>query len=194
MKEKEDIGKIIARRLEQESMVADEMLWQSIEASLDKKRKKRRWFLWSILLLFVGGFGSVLTFLPSEKHTTETLTAPESHSVETSSQTIEVPITISKEELANSTANKDDKTTDNHIIAVQEQPKKENRTKRVNTTKPDTTTVVTTTYHYYNNSTGEMMNTHKKETIDSILNSEKNVLDNGKIADSVQKKKSENRP
>jgi opacity protein-like surface antigen len=63
MKAEKDLGKLIRERLADTEVAPESNLWNAIEKSLERKRKRRLGFLWSLglLLLLLGAF-SVLRF------------------------------------------------------------------------------------------------------------------------------------
>ncbi len=63
MKAEKDLGKLIRERLADTEVAPESNLWNAIEKSLERKRKRRLGFLWSLgLLLLLSGAFSVLRF------------------------------------------------------------------------------------------------------------------------------------
>ncbi|MDC8003239.1 hypothetical protein POV27_04210 [Aureisphaera galaxeae] len=176
MNTKKDIGKLIAERLGEETVIADERQWDLIETRLNEKKKKRRWFLLGLLFLLLGGAGFLFLSDPSEKEIVVEPISSETEAAKNNPVSEDNKVTSISEEKEAEKENLEAIQESEPDVKVAEEKtsfKKKTKTAYKKPKLPDTTTVVKTTYHYYNMSTGEEINTDKKEVIDSLLHPEK---------------------
>lgn len=213
MKDREDIGSLFEKRLNDATKVPKKELWDKINETLEaEEKKKRRFFLFwltgggiaLLLILFMGikTIGNPFD-LPNENASERTTTentllknknaSKEDVSTSEAATVSEKPSEENSELQGTKTSEPSEETETITIDASEEKKNQEHvilkgSNKSVSEKKPfksetsgkkettfDENYTVTKTYHYYNSETDQTITTHNKKTIDSILNTVKQL-------------------
>ena len=187
MNHKEDIGKLFKQKLDNAAKELDVDLWDKIEATLDRRDRKRRrfFFFWigtgaatiMMLLLYINSVTSVKQDLIQDNTTNKIATKPlnEVPTISELNSEKNNAITI-LDTTAGDSLNKfvqkelNESISTENILATPKRslPYQNNETKEKDPFMDDSVTIKTT-YHYYNGSTKEMLETTDKSVIDSLL-------------------------
>lgn len=177
-----DIGNFIKEKLETAHRSPSDGLWDRVQSSLDRRRKRRTFFL-----LFASVAGIVLIILAvtlsGENDNTE-MSDPTSEIVETKNSvenpqennTVIIDTIKASEILSEWSVSNTDKTDNTRKSAnteteevVEPKAREDNPTKVKYENSIEAGSEVTTTYYYYDGETDSDMETTDKAVIDSIL-------------------------
>lgn len=185
MKNKKDIGALLKRKLHGVQKTPSISLWDRVDATLNKKDKKRKRILWIwlgsgafliISLLYGVSIGDTSNNRlekqkdknaienKSQKVTSEELQKPNETSTIVSKPTDENPINKAlKIEVISEELDLKNNNIDKTIVS---------KKKTVEKNISDEGYTVKTTYYYYNGANNEQITTTNKKSIDSLLNAE----------------------
>lgn len=207
MKNNEDIGALFEKKLHGVERTPSESLWDRVDATLNKKNKRRKRIFWywmggATFLLIFALLYAVVPFSMindnSEKQTIELTTdsdvqkkASEEEPTRNEKSDVELkPIDEgnSKENLTTETASKELLSEKNRMkenssenektgTPIKKRKATSSEKNRSNNKMADDGYEVKTNYYYYNGENDEHIKTSDKNTIDSLLNNTENQID-----------------
>lgn len=198
MGQKEDIGQLFEKKLNQAKKIANPCLWDKISALLEEenRRKKRKLFYW-----FIGGGNTILLALlvlfGNKAFTIKQVSVPEVEQSKTLSENdnSDNPVGISEENPPISNNETGEKLSGGPISAEisdtiniknpinKDIPKQSINTNRnaprnnSRNTSVEENFTVSKNYYYYNSKNGKQFVTKNKEVIDSLISKQHHTLD-----------------
>lgn len=188
MKNRKDIGRLIEEKLDASNVSGKPELWEQIEQTLDKKKRRRIFILW----LSTGGVLAVLLLISIYKYQSNSKEifevvgkdVTEQEVMEHSSKKLDInyPKSTNNENIeislsVDTTAiqSRENKTVDTNFLKVSKKAKASlnNSEEKVNEFDGFEKK---TTYHYYSSETDQIISSYNKKWADSIISEKTDVI------------------